>query len=61
MNSRRFMGPPPQAESRTATIPSRRTLPCTAAKLIVEWQRWVKTGKAQTEQKLSGVLAKADL
>ena len=41
MNSRRFMGSPPQAGSRTLPHRCARTLLCIAAKLIVEWQRWV--------------------
>jgi hypothetical protein len=41
MNSRRFMGSPPQAGSRTLPHRCARTLLCSAARLLIEWQRWV--------------------
>jgi hypothetical protein len=41
MNSRRLMGSPLQARSRTLLQRGTRTLLCVTAKLIVEWQRWV--------------------
>jgi hypothetical protein len=34
---------------------------CITAKLIVEWQRWVKPGKAQNEQMISGLPLIADI
>jgi hypothetical protein len=34
---------------------------CITAKLIVEWQRWVKTGKAHNEQNISGLPPIADI
>src|SRR5258707_14051836 len=42
MNSRRFMGCPPQTGGRTLPHRYAKTLLCITAKLIVEWQRWVK-------------------
>src|ERR1700730_12941381 len=41
MNSRRLMGAPPQGGGRTLPHRCVRTLLCTTAKLIVEWQRGV--------------------
>ena len=44
MNSRRFMGSPPQAGSRTLPHRCARTLLCSAARLLIEWQRRVQFG-----------------
>jgi hypothetical protein len=41
MNSRRFMGCPPQTGGRRLPHRYVKTLLCITAKLIVEWQRWV--------------------
>jgi len=34
---------------------------CITAKLIVEWQRWVKSGKARSEHIPSGLPPRADI
>jgi hypothetical protein len=43
MNWRRFMGCPPQTAGRRLPHRYVKTLLCITAKLIVEWQRWVKS------------------
>src|SRR5258708_39258323 len=53
MNLRRFMGSPPQAGSRTLPHRCARTLLCSAARLLIEWQRWVKTRRTRIEHMLS--------
>jgi hypothetical protein len=55
MNWRRLMSYP------LAHLTTPKPLLCIAAQLIVEWQRWVKTSKAQNEQMFSGLPPKADI
>src|SRR5258708_20592272 len=50
MNLRRFMGSPPQAGSRTLPYRCARTLLCSAARLLVEWQRWGQSRPARPKQ-----------
>ena len=44
------LGLPSHARSRTLSHCCARTVLCSAAKLIVEWQRWVNRGTLSTRQ-----------
>jgi hypothetical protein len=43
------------------SVPARASEACIAAKFIDQWQKWVKLGKAQSEQILSALPPIADI